>query len=244
VVNELETDPEHEILDRALEYVVRIRRILRHGPRRRGKFQVIATMLNLTGAPQPEILEMGLPGQEVPGLRFHLVTRNLREEDAAETLDGIAAGTISRCLLSWISLMRGGAEPDIMERWKHLAATEPNGEHRATYGLLVTIFAELTGCADLWRSALREWNMRESTLVNEWKAEWLAEGRAEGEAKGRAKGERTALLLVLEQKFSTPVPPDLVAAIEAQSDSVLLTHWLTAAIKAESLDAFRTAIAS
>jgi len=194
VVNEFETDPEAEILDRALEYLVRVRRMLRHGAQRREKFQVIATLVNLTGPPQPDTLEVGLPGQDVPALRFHLVMRTLREEDAALTLDGIAAGTISRCLLSWISLMRGGADPDIMEGWKTVAATEPNSTHRATYAVLVTIFAELTGCADLWRSQLEEWNMRESMLVNEWKAE------------GRAEGERDALLLVLGQKFHTPVP--------------------------------------
>jgi hypothetical protein len=256
VVNEFETDPESEILDRALEYLVRVRRVLRHGPQRREKFQVIATLVNLTGAPQPDTLEMGLPGQDAPALRFHLVTRNLREEDAALTLDGIASRTVSRCLLSWISLMQGGAEPDIMERWKAIAATEPNGAHRATYGLLVTIFAELTGCADLWYSALKEWDMRESTLVNEWKAEWMAEGRAEGEAKGRAEGEaegeakgraegeRSALLLVLGQKFHTPVPRDLAEAVAAQSDSAVLTRWLTIAIDADSLEAFRSAITS
>jgi hypothetical protein len=78
VVNEFETDPKSEILDRALEYLVRVRRVLRHGPQRREKFQVIATLVNLMGAPQPDTLEMGLPGQDVPAL------------------------------LSWISLMQGG----------------------------------------------------------------------------------------------------------------------------------------
>jgi hypothetical protein len=124
----------------------------------------------------------------------------------------------------------------MMERWKTIAATEPNGAHRVTYGLLVTIFAELTGCADLWRSALKEWDMRESTLVNEWKAEWIAEGEA--------KGERRALVLVLGQKFHTPVPRDLVEAVEAQSDRAVLARWLTIAIDADSLEAFRSAIAS
>ena len=177
VVNEFETDPESEILDRA--------RIPGAGP-------PCAPPRTAAAGEVPGDRHAGEPdgcaaarhpgdGSSRPGcpaLRFHLVTRNLREEDAALTLDGIAAGTISRCLLSWISLMRGGAEPDIMERWKTIAATEPNSAHRATYGLLVTIFAELTGCADLWRSALKEWDMRESTLVNEWKAEWMAEGAA------------------------------------------------------------------
>jgi hypothetical protein len=244
VVNEFETDPEYEILERALEYAVRLRRALRHGPQRRGRFDVVVAVVNLAGAPQPDALEMSLPGQQVPSLRFHLVMRNMREENAALTLDGIAAGSISRCLLSWISLMRGGADPDIIERWKTIAATEPEREHRATYAALVIVFAELTGCADLWRSALKEWNMRESMIVNEWKAEARAEGLAEGRAEGRTEGQRSALLLVLGQRFHTPVPRDLVAAVEAQSDSAVLTRWLTTALAADSLDAFRTAIAS
>ena len=53
-----------------------------------------------------------------------------------------------------------------------------------------------------------------------------------------------ALLLVLGQKFHTPLPRDLAAAIEAQSDSAVLTRWLTIAIDADSLEAFRSAIAS
>jgi hypothetical protein len=36
---------------------------------------------------------------------FEAAMRTLREEDAAATLEEIAAGTASRCLLCWISLM-------------------------------------------------------------------------------------------------------------------------------------------
>ncbi len=131
---------------------------------------------------------MALPGRASPGLQFSVAVRTLRDEDAAVTLDQIAAGATSRCLLGWISLMRGGATPGIIEQWKQVASQEPNSQHRATYGAIVTVFAELTNCAALWKSGLEGWDMRESTIVAEWKAEGRAEGIAKGRAEGRAEG--------------------------------------------------------
>jgi hypothetical protein len=49
--------------------------------------------------------------------------------------------------------------------------------------------------------------------------------------------------VVLGQKFGAPVPTDLAATIEAQSDADLLSQWLTHAVTARSLKAFRGAIA-
>jgi hypothetical protein len=238
VVTEFQTEPESEILDRALEYLARFRRELRYGPDRRGKFVVVAALVNLTGPAQADTLELTLPGCATSVLRFQVATRTLREEDAAQTLDAIAAGTTSRCLLGWISLMRGGDDPDTIERWRAIAGAEPDSGLRATYGAIVTLFAELTGCVPAWKAGLEGWNMRESTVVAEWKAEALAEGLA----KGLAQGERNALLLVLGQKFQAAVPADLAAAIEAQADVDVLSRWLTAAVAAASLEAFRTAI--
>ena len=54
-------------------------------------------------------------------IRFRAATRTLREEDAGDTLDRIASGETLRCLLAWISLMRGGGESAIIERWKLVA---------------------------------------------------------------------------------------------------------------------------
>jgi hypothetical protein len=242
------------ILDRLLEYVARLRRELRCGPHRRDKYQVVAAVVNLTGAPQGDTLEMSLPGLTSPIVRIQAVTRTMRDEDAALTLDRIAAGEVSRCLLSWISLMRGGSEPGIIKRWQQIASQEPNDQHRATYGALVTLFAELTDCAAVWKSGLEGWNMRESTIVAEWKTEGRAEGKAEGLAEGIAKGmaegraegvvqgERRALLTVLGQKFGSPIPAGVASAIEAQAGPDVLGHWLGLAITAESLEAFHAAI--
>ena len=178
---------------------------------------------------------MGLPGRDTPNLRLQVAVRTLRDEDAALTLDQIAAGTTSRCLLSWISLMRGGGDPSIIERWKAIAAEEPVSAFCATYCALVTVFAELTGCVERWKSGLEGWNMRDSTVVAEWKAE--------GRTEGIAQGKRDALLLVLEQKFGAPVPADLVLAIEAQADPDVLSRWITLAIAADAMETFRKSIA-
>ena len=131
LVNEFQTVPKADILDRLLDYLASLRLELRHGPQRRGKYQVVAAVVNLTGAAQPDTLEMGLPGRDTPNLRFQVAVRTLRDEDAALTLDQIAAGTTSRCLLCWISLMRGGGDPSIIERWKAIAGDEPVGALRA-----------------------------------------------------------------------------------------------------------------
>jgi hypothetical protein len=220
-----------DILDRCLEYLILVRRRLRFGTLPRGAYQVVVALVSLTGKAQPDRLDMSLPGLDAPSLRFRVAARNLRDEDAAATLERIAAGEVSRCLLGWISLMRGGGEAGIIRRWKQVAGTEPDGVLRANYAATVTTFAELTGREALWRSALEEWNMRESPFMNEVRAE------------GRAEGERHALLLVLGQKFGARVPQDLAAAIEAESDADVLSQWLTHAVTARSLKAFRSAIA-
>src|SRR5437899_2066550 len=61
---EFQTENDSEILERMLEYVARLRRALR----RRG-FKVLGALVNLTGAPQQDTLEMTLPGRPEVGLR-------------------------------------------------------------------------------------------------------------------------------------------------------------------------------
>jgi hypothetical protein len=234
VVVEFQAVSRAETLDRALEYVALLSRALRFGPQRQHRYAVVAAVVDLSGPRQADTVDMTLPGLESPALHFQVAARTLREEDAASTLDAIATGETARCLLGLVSLMRGGGEPGIIERWQQLASEEPDHEHRTAYALTVTIFAELTGCAAAWRSALEDWNMQESTLV----AEWTAAARAEG----LARGEQRFLVQVLAEKFATPVPPEVVNAIEAQTDPEVLSRWLSHAIAAATLDAFRDAM--
>jgi hypothetical protein len=85
---------------------------------------------------------------------------------------------------------------------------------------------------------LEGWNMRESTVINEW----IAEGRTEGRAEGQREAQRADLLRVLRGRFNAPVPDDVTAAIQAASDLDVLGRWLDIAVRADSLDAFRAAI--
>jgi hypothetical protein len=59
-----------------------------------------------------------------------------------------------------------------------------------------------------------------------------------GDPRGSPPTTRTSA-----EKFATPVPPDLAATIEAQADAEVLAHWLTLALGAGSLEAFRDATA-
>jgi hypothetical protein len=138
--------------------------------------------------------------------------------------------------------MRDGSEGGIIERWKAVASQEPDRIRRATYGAIAIVFSELTDRVTQWKSGLEGWDMRESTVVAEWKAEGRAEGIAQGLSQGITQARRGDLLLVLRQKFAAPVPPDLAAMIEGQTDAEVLSSWLMLAVASESLDAFRSAV--
>ena len=88
--------------------------------------------------------------------------------------------------------------------------------------------------------------MRESSIVEEWKAEVEAMGQAKGQAKGEAKGrvgaKREDLLRVLQVRFPTPVPADLEAVIQVQTDLDTLSRWFDAALRTASLDEFRALV--
>jgi hypothetical protein len=230
IVVEFQSEPEPDMLERLHEYVARWRREKRPGPNRQGRFQVAAALLNLTGPIQPDTLEMLLPVPKDWGLRLKIVLRTLREESAADTLAGIARNQVARCILPWIPLMHGGAEPAIIDEWKRLAETEPSNRLRADYAGLALIFAELAGCRNEWYQALEEWNMRQSQQVLEWKRE------------ERVESVRDCLLHTLEVRFQTAVPADLAAAVQTVINLDQLNQLFDAALRAESLDAFRAAV--
>jgi hypothetical protein len=64
-----------------------------------------------------------------------------------------------------------------------------------------------------WRQALREWNMRESTLVNEWKREAAVEALQRNVRK------------LLEKRFG-PVPEAVQKRIESTTDPEALDRAL------------------
>jgi hypothetical protein len=154
IVVEFAARSEVGMLDRLLEYLVRLWRQPHPAAEGQERRQVAAAVVNLTGQAQPHTLDMPLPGGTEAKLHFQIVQRTLRDEDAAATLQGIAAGAVTPWILPWIPLMRGGADPGIIETWKQLASAEPDDRARADYGGLVLIFAELGGCWPIWKQAL------------------------------------------------------------------------------------------
>jgi hypothetical protein len=227
LATEFQAEPDANILDRLLEYLARLRRELRHGPRHRDKYRVAAALVHLTGRRAADTLDMTLPGGSAVGLRLTIASRALRVEDAVSTLAEIADGRTSRWLLPWIPLMKGGGKPTMLEEWKRLAGAEPNPIWRANYASLALVFAGLTRHLDEWTQALEGWNMKESTVVNEWKAE------------GKVEGQRDSLLQLLRLRFPDEIPGDLLEAIGAEFDRGKITQGITAAVKAASIEEFR-----
>ena len=226
LVVEFQSEPEAAILDRLLEYMIRLRREVRHGSDRRVQYETAGALLNLTGPPQADVRDMVLPCTAEVRLRFRPLIRTLRDDDAAATLRHIDAGSVGRCILPWIPLMHGGGDLGTMQVWKRLAELEKNSQLRSVFGSLALVFAELADHKIEWKQSLKGWNMRESTVVNEWIAE----------------GQRETLLRFLHARFKVPVPEDVTAAIEVAADAQELNRWVDLAATADSLDAFRAAI--
>jgi hypothetical protein len=232
VVVEFCYEPDERMFGRLLTYLGRLWLERRPDGAQSSRFHVGAVVVNLTGQGSTSG-DMQLQGT---GLRtlLHVEERNLADEDATATLDGVASGALAWSVLPWIPLMRGGADSGILQRWKELAAAEPDPRRRSDYGGLALVFAEAAGRRVAWHDALKEWNMTESQQVLEW--------IAEGEAKGERKNKVAYLLRVLQRKFPPGPPPELVSIIQSTTDSTLLTRWFDAAFDAQSLDDFRRAM--
>jgi hypothetical protein len=230
LVVESQAEPDADMLERILEYLARFRREYRHGPERRGKYRIAGAVLNLTGAVQENVLHMALAGESGVELRLQIIQRTLREEDAAATLAGVAAGQLARCILPWVPLMRGGGEPGIIEMWKRCAVGEPESRLRSDYAGLALVFAELARVKSEWLAGLEGWNMLESQQVLEW--QMLA----------KVDTQRRALLRLLELRFPVPLPAELLSTIKTTNDLGQLSRWFDAAAVSPSLDTFRVAV--
>lgn len=228
-VTEFQTEPKEDDLERALEYMLRFRRERRPSSDRRLKYLVGGLLLSLTGPAQPDLLAMPLPGMAEFGLGGRVVRMALREEDAAATLARVASEELSRCVLPWVSLMRGGGQSAIIEEWKRLADLEPDQQVRLQYAAAARVFAELPGVRLQWEQALEGWNVLESQQVLEWQAEAVL------------KSQKANVLRLLEKRCKAPVPSDLVKAIHATQDINLLLRWFDAAVEANTFDDFRAA---
>ena len=164
------------------------------------------------------------------GLRtqFEFVERNLETESAADTLDAIERGDCSRAVLCWISLMRGGGDADIIQRWKSIAEADGNFSRRGNYAAMASAFAGACGRQAVWLEALKGWNMRRSPTVDIWRAEARVEGRVEG----RVETQRDNLTTLLRDRFGS-VPDGMIEAIVTTDDFDALSRWFRMALRAD-----------
>jgi hypothetical protein len=233
LVLEVEAWPRATMLDRVLEYLVRVMRRLRHGPRRRDRYLVAGAVIFLHGRKKSLKLRMRLPGTDV-GLAVRVRSLSLACESAAVSLERIGRGELGRTVLPWVPLMERGGEAATVAEWVRLAVAEPDDQHRKDYAGLALVFAESAGCLPIWKKYLEGFDM--------WKSQVIAEWRAEGREQGRLEEKQNDLLLVLKERHATDVPADLTQLIQQTTDLAVLSKWLIAAAKASSLDEFRTAI--
>ena len=226
LVLEVEARLRSTILDRVLEYEVRLLRKLRHGPRRRD-YQVAAVLILLSGQRGDLKLGMRLPGTKL-GLRSRAGTRSLARQRAADTLARIDRGELGLSVLPWLPLMAGGGDPATVQEWLRLARRETVAERRRDCAGLAKVFAERTGWLPVWKEALETFDMWQSQVIKEWKD------------AGRQEEKRNDLLMLLQARFKAEVPADLSQTIQQTDDLGTLSQWLLAVLEVASLDEFRS----
>ncbi len=147
---ELEAEARADALSRQLGYQARLWN--EPGDERSVPLQCVSGIIfNLTGRGRTR--ELTLRSAAVPGCRLELAVQvcNLAEEDAATLVAEVAAGQRSPWLLGWISLMRGGGEPAIIERWRQIAEQRLLDERqRGILGLIARTFATRAGRRPAW----------------------------------------------------------------------------------------------
>jgi hypothetical protein len=227
LVFEVEARPRATILDRLLEYCVRVLRKLRHGPRRRDRYRVAAVLLVLTGKQRDLRVEMSLPGTDVD-FKWKARVVNLAKQSATGTLERIDRKELGRSVLVWVPLLAGGGDEGVATEWARLAAEEPDAQRRTDYVELALVFAEHVKRLPVWKKEVE-------VLKMEWKSQIIEARRQEG----RLEEKRADLLKVLRAQFRSEVPPDLAEAVSRKDDLSTLRRWFDEAVAGTSPDKFR-----
>jgi hypothetical protein len=124
---------------------------------------------------------------------------------------------VSKSILAFIPLMTGGGEEGIIQRWLEIAGAVPDHRRRDDLGILALTMAELKPWFGEWQKALKEWNMRESTVVQGY--------IEQGIEKGRLQTLRQTLRSLLAKRFGK-VPAKVVRRIGAATDPAKLEKAL------------------
>lgn len=230
VVVEFQVDPDELMLGRGLRYLGDLWLACKPTEHRGDRFELGLVVVNLRGEGTAS-RTMRLKGSDVwTGLGVG--ERNFSTRQASRLLKQVEGGEVPRAALAWVPLFKGGGRPGIIQEWKRLAELEPDTELRRALGLAI-YFAEAAGCGQPWQEALKEWNMIESKIFNEW----TAKARRDAENKTGAD----LVIDALTAKFAD-VPADLAATIRACTDQAKFRQWMRQVILAPSLEEFRTSL--
>jgi hypothetical protein len=161
------------------------------------------------------------------GVQCRFWVRNVREEKADLTLEQIAAGKIALCILVWVPLMMGGDDPRVLQRWQEVALLQNEPHLLADYVVLALVFAELAGRKTAWAAALKEFNVQDSQVAQQWEDRGIEKGIEKGLVRGTLVGK----IQMCQEMLKQPVTPEqeLRAQSEQQLDSLLAQlrkQWL------------------
>ena len=162
---------------------------LRHGPHDRDRFQMMAGVVNLCEAALATNIDWTPPvvagAGEPMGVKCRFWVRNVRQEDAAGTLEDIAAKKTALCVLPWVPLMAGGDRPEVLERWQEVAKLQDKLYLRADYVAIALVFAELAGREAVWAAALKEFDVNDSRIAQQWEDKGIDRGIVKGTLLGQ-----------------------------------------------------------
>jgi hypothetical protein len=175
-------------------------------------------VVNLTGRAQPGGVEQRPTLAPRCWLAGGIEQRTLRTEDAGATLDAIAAGAISRWLLAWLPLMRGGADPGIIEAARREALKEANKNDLGIVVGLTLTFATLADNYSVWNHGLEGIDVITSPYLEELREKVRALAREEGRAEGRAEAMREMVLSLGRGHFGKAASRKQKAQLNAVTD--------------------------
>jgi hypothetical protein len=228
LVLELQGRHDPDKLDVTLEEIARLRLHGRHGPDRKGKYRVLTALIYLQGrCPEPS-LDMTLP--EGFGTRHTALVWNVEEDNADAVLSSIEAGLATWGMLFWVPLMAGGDKEAVIAGWKDRALAIEDRRRRGDLGKIALVFAELAGRYFAWTTALEDFDMTESKVVNSWIEEAVNQKEIET--------SRQYLIRLLQQRFPNQIPQEAIETINAQPSLDMLHDWFDAAVAAFSAEQF------
>ncbi|MGL4550935.1 MAG: hypothetical protein ACRC33_07085 [Gemmataceae bacterium] len=226
LVFEFQSQPDAEKLDVSLQEVIGFR--LGARPGRGGRYAVMAAFVHLTAAVPEDALDMTLGGS---GTSHRPLRWVVASDGAGAALDDVASDRASWGLLFWVPLMAGAEEAGAVDRWRELAEAKVADEaDRVNLIRVALVFAELSRRTLVWER-IKEMNVyTESQVVNEW--------ILTGVQKAQLDDHRSLLLRLVQLRFKTSVPPEVVETINSQPSVPILRDWFDAASTAATLDEF------